>query len=91
MRITDDAVIRATDGAVGWTEELYAGVDATDAAAFAGAFAEDGVLRWANEPPVSGSERIKAFVGGFSSRSRRSNTPSPGFGGLRAPSREQTG
>ena len=61
MRITDDAVIRATDGAVGWTEELYAGVDATDAAAFA----EDGVLRWANEPPVRGPERIEAFVGGF--------------------------
>jgi len=65
MRIADDATVRATDGVVGWTEELYAGVDATDAAAFAGAFAEDGVLRWANEPPVRSPGRIEAFVGGF--------------------------
>ncbi len=67
MRTADDAMRRATDGAVGWTEKLYAGVGATDAAAFAGTFAEDGVFLWADEPPVRGPEGIEAFAGSFES------------------------
>lgn len=50
---------------MGWAEDLYAKVDAKDAAGFAGAFTEDGVFKYGNMPPVEGRQAIEQFCAGF--------------------------
>jgi hypothetical protein len=45
--------------------DLFAAVDALDAAAFARRFAEDGSFRFGNASPVVGRRQIEESVGGF--------------------------
>jgi ketosteroid isomerase-like protein len=48
-----------------WADELYAKVDAKDAAGFAAAFTEDGVFKYGNWPEVQGRAAIEAMVADF--------------------------
>jgi hypothetical protein len=50
---------------MGWAEDLYAKVDAMDAAGFAAAFTEDGVFKYGNLPEVQGRGAIEQFCAGF--------------------------
>jgi hypothetical protein len=49
-----------------WANTLYSeGVDRKDAKAFAGAFTEDGWLRFGNNEPIIGREAIEQAITGF--------------------------
>jgi ketosteroid isomerase-like protein len=48
-----------------WVGELFAAVDAHDAASFVRYIAEDGVFRFANAAPVKGRAAIQAAVSAF--------------------------
>lgn len=45
--------------------EMYRKVDAMDTEGFVNLFAEDGIFRWANMPPVSGKQNLTSFLNGF--------------------------
>jgi hypothetical protein len=49
-----------------WADKLYSeGVDHKDAVAFANAFAEDGWLRFGNNPVIAGRESIREAIAQF--------------------------
>ncbi|WP_169577419.1 nuclear transport factor 2 family protein [Sinimarinibacterium sp. CAU 1509] len=48
-----------------WLPQLFASIDARDAAAFCEFLTEDAVFRYGNADPVSGRDAIRSFVGGF--------------------------
>jgi hypothetical protein len=50
---------------MGWAEDLYAKVDAMDAAGFAAAFTSDGVFKYGNWPEVQGRAAIEAMCADF--------------------------
>ena len=47
------------------TGDLFAAIDANDAAAFVGFLTDDAVFRFGSAPPVSGRDAIAAAVDGF--------------------------
>ncbi len=48
-----------------WLPQLFACIDARDAAAFCEFLSEDGVFRYGNAEPVRGRDAIRDYVGGF--------------------------
>jgi hypothetical protein len=50
---------------MGWAEDLYAKVDAKDAAGFAAAFTPDGVFKYGNWPEAQGREAIEGMCANF--------------------------